>query len=102
MSRSVAVPDEVLHQRLPGDELVFLNLQTEEYFGLDATATAMWAALTETGDVEAAFARLREEFDVDEETLRRDLEALLARLLARGLVRLGDDAAGAPAPADPG
>jgi hypothetical protein len=86
----VAVPDDVLVQRLPDGDSVFLNLATEEYYGLDATGTSMWAALTETGDVERALDRLREEFDADQEVLRRDLDALVQRLLDRGLLRGGD------------
>lgn len=82
----VTVPEEVLMQRLPDDESVFLNLATEQYYGLDPTGTAMWVALTETGSVEAALDRLLEEFDVDREVLSRDLDALVERLVGRGLI----------------
>ena len=84
----VIVPDDVLMQRLPDDESVFLNLATEQYYGLDPTGTAMWAALTETGSVEAALDRLLGEFDVDREVLSRDLDALVERLVGRGLIEL--------------
>jgi len=83
---TVTVPPDVLVQRLPDDESVFLNLATEQYYGLDSTGTAMWAALTETGSVEAALARLLEEFDVGREVLSRDLDALVERLVGRGLI----------------
>ena len=86
----VIVPEDVLMQRLPDDESVFLNLATEQYYGLDPTGTAMWAALTETGSVDAALDRLVEEFDVDREVLRRDLDALVERLVGRGLIELQD------------
>ncbi len=84
----VIVPDDVLMQRLPDDESVFLNLATEQYYGLDPTGTAMWAALTETGSVEAALDRLLGEFNVDRDVLSRDLDALVERLVARGLIEL--------------
>lgn len=84
------VPQDVLVQRLPDDESVFLNLSTEEYYGLDAIGTAMWAALTETGTTERALERLVEEFRIDPEVLHRDLHALVVRLEARGLIRTGD------------
>lgn len=86
----VIVPDDVLMQRLPDDESVFLNLATEQYYGLDPTGTAMWAALTETGSVEAALDRLLGEFDVDREVLSRDLDALVERLVGRGLIEFED------------
>jgi hypothetical protein len=90
MSR-VAVPDDVLVQRLPDDESVFLNLETEEYYGLDATGTAMWSVLVDTGRTDLALIRLLEEFDIDEETLGRDLDAFVQQLASRGLLRVGDD-----------
>ena len=91
----VTVPEDVLVQRLPDDESVFLNLATEQYYGLDPTGTAMWAALTETGSVAAALERLAGEFDVDREVLSRDVDALVERLVGRGLIVFVDD----PAPA---
>lgn len=87
-SREVVVPDDVLMQRLPDDESVFLNLATEQYYGLNATGTAMWLALTETGSVDRAGARLRDEFEVDDETLHRDLEDFIRRFLEWGLIEL--------------
>ena len=85
---SVEVPVEVLIQRLPDDESVLLNLATEEYFGLDATGTAMWDALVAAGRVDEARAQLLERFDVSEEVLRRDLHALVVELARKGLLRL--------------
>jgi hypothetical protein len=87
----VTVPGDVLVQRLPDDESVFLNLDTEQYYGLDPTGTAMWAALTETGSVAAALERLAGEFDVDRDVLSRDLDALVERLVGRGLIVFTDD-----------
>jgi hypothetical protein len=92
----VSVPSDVLVQRLGDDELVFLNLATEQYFGLDPTGTAMWAALTETGEVGEALQRLHGEFDVEPEVLERDLDALIRRLTASGLLHVGDDPPGPP------
>jgi hypothetical protein len=98
----VALPPDVLVQRLPEDELVLLDLVSEEYFGLDVTGTAMWLALTETGDVDRARERLLHEFDVDPEVLRRDLDTFITRLSGRGLLRVGDDTTGARPAADHG
>ena len=86
----VTVPEDVLVQRLPDDESVFLNLATEQYYGLDPTGTVMWAALTETGSVQAALERLTGEFNVDREVLRRDLDGLVERLVGRGLIEIVD------------
>lgn len=89
-SRRVVVPDDVLMQRLPDDESVFLNLATEQYYGLNATGTAMWLALTETGSVDRASGRLLDEFDVDDETLHRDLDDFIRRVAEWGLIQFVD------------
>lgn len=84
--QSFAIPPDVLAQQLPENETIFLNLATEEYFGLDSVGTAMYKALVECGTVEAAHERLRLQFEVEAGVLRRDLDALLQTLLTRGLL----------------
>ena len=93
-ARQVSQAPDVLVQRLMDEELVFLNLETEEYHGLDAVGTQMWDALVETGRTDLARKRLLETFDIDGETLTRDLEALVNQLSERGLLLVGDDAVG--------
>ena len=82
----VSIPDTVLSTELH-DEGVLLNLETGEYYGLDAVGMDMWKALRAHGDVAATCAHvLLEQFDVDRDTLARDLDALIARLAERKLV----------------
>lgn len=85
---SVSVSSEVLVQELPDDELIFLDLRTEAYFGLDSVGTRMYRALTETSTVEAAYERLVSEFEVEPSRLRQDLRAFVERLVERGLLEL--------------
>ena len=89
-SGSVSVSSDVLVQELPDQESIFLNLRTEEYFGLDSVGTTMYRALVEAGSVHAAHDRLLEQFHVTPETLRRDLSALVERLAHRGLIELSE------------
>ena len=84
-ARRVSVPDGVLVRELDG-ESVLLNVHSEKYFGLDEVWTRMWAALTRLGDTESACKALLEEFDVEPERLRADLEALLGELVDQGLL----------------
>jgi Coenzyme PQQ synthesis protein D (PqqD) len=65
-----------------------LNLETERYFGLDAVGTRMWQVVTEAATVEAAVARLVEEYDAPLETLRTDLTNLLQHLVDNGLIAM--------------
>ena len=69
------------------DETVLLNLESEEYFGLDPVGTRMWQVIEETGDPEEVIRRLLPEYDVEESVLRRDLANLIQRLEKAGLLQ---------------
>jgi len=86
-SDRVRVPDDILISNLQ-DESVFLNLESERYFGLDIVGTRMFAALTNSDSIEAAYQLLADEYDVDREVLRHDLIALVENLLQQGLVKI--------------
>ena len=83
----VRVPDDVLLSELDG-ESVLLNLRTESYFGLDEIGTRMWTAMTTADSIQAAYETLKEEYDVDPEQLRADLNAILDTLLEHGLLEV--------------
>jgi hypothetical protein len=48
------VPQHVM-VRVLDNEAVFLNLETEEYFGLDQMGTRMWQLLTAAASIDGAF-----------------------------------------------
>ena len=86
-SDRVVIPAHVLIHHMDG-ESVLLNMETEKYFGLDATGTRMWQVATRSASVEAAYVALLQEFDVDPQALRANLAELIARLIEHGLVTL--------------
>ena len=77
---------QILFQKL-GDEAVILHLKSEQYFGLDLVGTRFWEIMTEKGNLEDTISVLLEEFEVDEATLRTDLEELISRLRAEDLLQ---------------
>src|SRR5260370_38756969 len=81
-----ATPAHVLI-RVLDRESVLLNLETEQYFGLDETGTRMWQLLTGSPSIDAAYQELLAEFDVDPELLRSNLIELLSRLGDCGLLQ---------------
>jgi hypothetical protein len=83
----VAVPPHVM-VRLLDNEAVFLNLETEKYFGLDQTGTRMWQLLTGAPSIDGAFHELLDEYDVAQELLRSNLTELLSRLVDNGLLQI--------------
>jgi Coenzyme PQQ synthesis protein D (PqqD) len=86
-SDRVVVPAHVLVRRLDG-ESVLLNLETEKYFGLDATGTSMWDIVTRSPSIDAAYGKLSEEFDVEPEVLRSHFAELLGQLVENGLLKV--------------
>jgi hypothetical protein len=81
------VPAHVLIRHLEG-ESVLLNLESERYFGLDATGSRMWELVTTSPSIDAAFEKLEQEFDVQPEMLREHLSKLLSELVDNGLLAL--------------
>jgi len=89
-SDRVQVPDGVLISNLQ-EESVILNLDSERYFGLDGVGTRMLSVLTTSDSIEAAYAVLVDEYDVDRQALREDLLALVKSLAEKGLVQISND-----------
>jgi hypothetical protein len=86
-SDRVRVAGDVLISNLQ-DESVILNLDSEQYFGLDEVGTRMLSALSASSSIEAAYELLLAEYDVDRHVLRQDLTSLIEHLLQQGLVTI--------------
>lgn len=67
-------------------EAVLLHLPSGRWYALNATGTRIWELLVATGDPEAVVAAMADEYDVDPDTLRRDVDALIRALRQAGLV----------------
>jgi hypothetical protein len=85
-SRVTTSPDVLL--RIIGDEAVILNLKSELYLGLDPIGTRIWTVLQGSPSIQAAHASLLDEFEVEPERLRQDIDCLLDQMLAQGLIEL--------------
>lgn len=81
----VRISPQALSRELDG-ETVLVHLDSGTYFGLDPVGTAIWQWLQQGTPVEEIPLRLTQAFDVDEDTARTDLEALLADLMKSGLL----------------
>ena len=83
----VTVAEEVLSNEV-GGESVLLNLKNEHYYGLDEVGTRMWLVLTTSESFGAAMQTLLEEYEVEEDRLRSDMEILVGKLAEQGLVTI--------------
>jgi len=86
-SAKITVPDGVLVQELQG-ESVLLNVNTENYYGLDEVGTRMWAVLSEAPSIADAIDTLLDEYEVERATLESDVSDLLIELLEKKLIVL--------------
>jgi Coenzyme PQQ synthesis protein D (PqqD) len=87
----IEISEDVLFQEVSG-ETVLLDLDSEQYFGLDAVGTRIWTLLNEGADPAAMVDTLLEEYEVERDTLAADVDELLARLAEAGLIRWVDEA----------
>lgn len=84
-NQNYTVSNEVLSQEIAG-ESVLLDLQGENYFGLDSVATRMWQLIQEHQSTEQVFEKMLAEYDVTPEQLASDLEEMIGQLEKYGLV----------------
>ncbi len=81
----VVAPSHVLVQQIAGESLL-LNLQSERYFGLDEVGTRIWNLVTTSNSIQSAYEVLLDEYEVDAEKLRRDVQSLVGNLVENGLL----------------
>jgi len=84
-SDRVRTPQDVLISNLQ-EEAVILNLDSERYYGLDDVGTRFLSVLNTSDSIEAAYEVLRDEYDVDAQSLRQDLLELTENLLEQGIL----------------
>jgi hypothetical protein len=91
LNKTITLSPEVISQEVSG-ETVLLDLESENYFGLDEVGTRIWQLIKETGDLQAIYNTLLDEYEVEEQRLQTDLEALLSEIAGLGLITLKEAA----------
>lgn len=76
---------DVVHQNLRG-EIVLVHLQTNRIYSLNPTGARLWELLVEGRSYDEIKQQLLEEFEVAENQLEREMEALLSSLRVEQLV----------------
>lgn len=89
LAASVAVPQHVVYRSFPA-ETVLLNLQSGQYYGLNATAGRMLEELERAACVAEAIDALIETYEQQREVIERDMVELCRSLLERGLIEVDD------------
>jgi hypothetical protein len=87
LNQTITLSPDVISQEVSG-ETVLLDLESENYFGLDEVGTRIWQLVKETNDLKAIYDTLLTEYDVKEERLQQDLDTLLSEISGLGLITL--------------
>ena len=86
-NKRVIFPDTVFAQEVDG-ETVLLDMDSENYFGLDEVGTVIWQVMQENENLKDVLVVLLEQYDVKEDILEKDLLAFTASLEKSGLVKV--------------
>jgi Coenzyme PQQ synthesis protein D (PqqD) len=89
----VVQEDEPVAAEVDG-EVVMLSERAGAYFGLDGVGSEIWKLIAQPRRVSELCQLLAQHYDVDRETLTREVTSFLDELLARRLVRLLDGSTG--------
>jgi hypothetical protein len=69
-----------------GDEVVLVQLQTNDIYTLNRTGARLWELLEQDHDLERAQGQLLAEFDVEEGQLRGEVRTIVDELMTKGLL----------------
>lgn len=72
--------------RIIGNEAVIQNVASRACFNLDEVGTRMWQLICDYRSTDDVIAVLLNEYDVEEDKLRRDLDKVVQQLIGNGLV----------------
>lgn len=87
LSKQVMFSEKLFVQEVDG-EFILLDMQSQNYFGLDAVASDIWRIFNEGKNLAETVKTLQETYEVDEDTLYRDLEIFVRQLIDNGLATL--------------
>lgn len=82
----IAQPD-VVDCDIGGDRAL-LHLQTNTYFTMNGTASALWLALSDPKTVSDLVNVVTEQFDVSADQCRGDVEALVTQMIDANVIRI--------------
>ena len=90
LSQKITFADTVFAQEVDG-EMVLLDMNSENYFGLDEVGTAIWQAMQEKKILKEVFITLMEQYDVESDVLEKDLLGFVEKLQESGLVEVEEN-----------
>lgn len=87
LDQKVTFAETVFAQEVDG-EMVLLDMESENYFGLDEVGTTIWQEMQEKETLKQVLEALLEQYEVEAEVLENDLVDFVGKLLESGLVKV--------------
>ncbi len=87
LNKKITFADTVFAQEVDG-EMVLLDMNSENYFGLDAVGTDIWQAMQENESLADVLTVLLAQYEVEESVLKKDLLDFVEKLQESGLVKV--------------
>ena len=87
LNKKVTFAETVFAQEVDG-EMVLLDMESENYFGLDEVGTSIWQAMQEKETLKEVLELLLEQYEVEEEMLENDLSDFVRKLQESGLIKV--------------
>ncbi len=87
LNQKIIFADTVFAQEVDG-EMVLLDMNSENYFGLDEVGTAIWQVMQEKEILKEVLEVLLEQYDVESDVLEKDLLSFVDKLVKSGLVEV--------------
>jgi len=87
LDQKVTFAETVFAQEVDG-EMVLLDMESENYFGLDEVGTSIWQAMQDKETLKEVFEVLLEQYEVESEVLENDLSSFIGKLVESGLVKV--------------
>ena len=87
LSQKIVFSDTVFAQEVDG-EMVLLDMNSENYFGLDEVGTAIWQAMQEKKRLKEVYDTMLEQYAVEPEVLEKELLEFTQELSESGLLEI--------------
>ena len=87
-NKKITFANTVFAQEVDG-EMVLLDMESENYFGLDSVGSSIWSAIEKyDGILKDVYESLLQEYDVEPEVLQKDLDDFIQKLQENSLVEV--------------
>jgi len=87
LNQTITFEETVFAQEIDG-EMVLLDMNSENYFGLDSVGTDIWQTLQETKKINKVLDILINMYDIDKITLQKDMFQFLEELEKNNLISI--------------